>query len=199
MDGEEIRTDVRKTGGRLSRKTVFFGLMIALVLLLPGCGGADSGSSGQPEGTAGEMESAAAESESTSENTSEGTKASGEDHAGEGMLLIEVNGETCETDLEDNSAAHALTELIGEEGLRLELDEYGGFEKVGPLPEELPAEDEQMDVSPGDIVLYQGNQISILYGENSWSYTRLGHVKGMTGEQLKELLGDGDVSVTLRQ
>lgn len=116
----------------------------------------------------------------------------------EDLLLLEVNGETLEAELEDNAAADALKALIGEEGLTLELEEYGGFEKVGPLPESLPAEDEQITTSAGDLVLYQGNQISLFYGENSWNYTKLGHVKGADTEKFHKLLGDGDVTVTFK-
>ena len=116
-----------------------------------------------------------------------------------GLLLLEVNGQTLEAELEENQAAQALIKLIGEDGLKLELEEYGGFEKVGPLPENLPANDEQMDAKPGDIVLYQGNQLSLFYGENSWSYTKLGHVKDRNGTLLREILGEGDVSVILRK
>ena len=55
-----------------------------------------------------------------------------------------------------------------------------------------------MDTSAGDIVLYQGDQISLFYGENSWSYTRLGRVRDADGARLQEILGDGDVSVVLK-
>lgn len=157
-------------------------LAIMMVLSLCGCGGTESGSSEEngSTGTPGQ--------ESSVTHDEEGTD----------MLLLEVNGQTLEVQLEDNEAARALKDLIGEAGLKLDLEEYGGFEKVGPLPESLPANDAQINTVPGDIVLYQGNQISLFYGENSWSYTKLGHVTDMDGAQLQEILGDGDVSVILR-
>ena len=43
-------------------------------------------------------------------------------------------------------------------------------------------------------MLYQGNQIVLFYGSNSWSYTRLGKIDDLTG--WAEALGSGDVSVT---
>ena len=147
-----------------------------MALSLCSCGGGESGSA---EETGSTVETEAAQQEA-------------------GLLLLEVNGQTLEADLEDNEAAGALKDLIGEDGLELELEEYGGFEKVGPLPEALPASDEQMDTSAGDIVLYQGDQISLFYGENSWSYTRLGRVRDADGARLQEILGDGDVSVVLK-
>ena len=159
-------------------------LLTVVVFTFAGCG-----SSGSDE------TSESVQAEQTQQSQEETTV---DDSAKAGQLLLEVNGETLEIEAEDNSSVDALKELIGEDGLKLELEEYGGFEKVGPLPQSLPTSDEQMDVAAGDIVLYQGNQVSLLYGENSWSYTKLGHVKGISGDELHALLGDGDVEVTLK-
>lgn len=43
-------------------------------------------------------------------------------------------------------------------------------------------------------MLYNGNQIVIFYGSNSWSYTQLGHIDDLT--RWADALGSGDVSVT---
>ena len=82
--------------------------------------------------------------------------------------------------------------IIGE---IVDMSDYGGFEKVGSLPWEVPTNDEQINTVPGDIILYQGNKITIYYGENSWSLTKLGHIDGVTGEELLEAMGQGDVTV----
>ena len=37
----------------------------------------------------------------------------------------------------------------------------------------------------------------IYYDTNSWNFTRLGKIQDITADELKELLGDGDVTVTL--
>ena len=86
-------------------------------------------------------------------------------------------------------------ELLEEQPLTIQMQNYGGFEKVGSLGESLPASDQQTTTQPGDIVLYQGDQIVIFYGSNSWSYTRLGRVDDLTG--WADALGTGDVTVTL--
>ena len=76
----------------------------------------------------------------------------------------------------------------------IEMNDYAGFEKVGSLGQNLPASNSQTTAQPGDIVLYQGNQIVIFYGSNSWSYTRLGRIDDLTGWE--DALGSGDVTVT---
>ena len=46
-------------------------------------------------------------------------------------------------------------------------------------------------------MLYQGDQMTIFYNSNSWSYTKLGHIENKTQEELKALFGEGDITVTL--
>jgi hypothetical protein len=47
--------------------------------------------------------------------------------------------------------------------------------------------------NPGDIVLYQGDKISLFYGSHSWSYTKLGKIDNVDSNKLKEVLGSGNV------
>ena len=75
------------------------------------------------------------------------------------------------------------------------MSKYGGFEQVGPLGTDLPANDAQTTTRAGDIVLYSGDQIVVFYGSNSWAYTRLGHITGKTAAQMKDLLGNGNVTI----
>ena len=51
-----------------------------------------------------------------------------------------------------------------------------------------------MTTQPGDIVLYSGNQLVIFFGSNSWSYTRLGQIEGLSTDELTTLL-DKDIAV----
>lgn len=128
----------------------------------------------------------------------ETVKDSTEDSSDSGKILIEVNGQILTAALEDNSSTHALQELIGDKTLTLQLEDYGNFEKVGPLPEALPTNDAQIDVDAGDLILYQGDHFSIYYDNNSWDFTKLGHIEGISKDELQKLLGSGDVEVTLR-
>ena len=96
--------------------------------------------------------------------------------------------------LVDNSSATAFYQLLEKDPLTVKLNEYGGFEKVGSLGTSLPRNDRQVETSAGDIMLYQGNQITIFYNGNCWSYTPLGKVDGVTQTELKQILGKGDVT-----
>ena len=68
---------------------------------------------------------------------------------------------------------------------------YGGFEQVGSLSQSFSRNDVQTTTQPGDIVLYSGNQLVIFFGSNSWSYTRLSHIEGLSTDALL----DKDVAV----
>ena len=88
----------------------------------------------------------------------------------------------------------SFVEMMWENPVSIQMSDYSGFEKVGSLGTSLPVNNSQTTTHAGDIVLYNGNQIVIFYGSNSWSYTRLGHVDDLTGWE--EALGSGDVTVT---
>ena len=115
------------------------------------------------------------------------------EESGEDMTLM-IDGEEYPVEWEDNESVDALKELCP---LTLEMSMYGGFEQVGSLGKSLPRSDEQITTEYGDIVLYSGDRMVVFYGSNSWSYTRLGHID-ITQEELTELLGNGDVEITLK-
>ena len=81
----------------------------------------------------------------------------------------------------------------------IRVNEYGDMEKVGSLGFSLPRNDRQTTTSPGDLILYQGNSFVIYYDTNSWNFTRLGKVDGVSSrnEMLDLLGGKGEVTVTL--
>ena len=94
---------------------------------------------------------------------------------------------------EDNPSVEALKEFLP---LTVQMSMYGGFEQVGPIGQEIVSNDEQTKTEPGDIVLYSGDQIVIFFGNNSWAYTRLGHVD-LSQEEMAELLAHGDATITI--
>lgn len=107
-----------------------------------------------------------------------------------------ANGETLEIELADNSSADAFAELLSSGPLTVKMEDYGGFEKVGPLGTSLPQNNEQITTQPGDVILYQGDKITIYYAENTWNFTRLGKVKDLSADEIKDLLGPGNTAVT---
>ena len=96
--------------------------------------------------------------------------------------------------LVDNSSAMAFYELLEKGPVTIKMTDYGNFEKVGSLGTKLPRNDTQITTQAGDIILYQGNQITIYYDTNSWNFTRLGKVDGVTQAELKKILGKGNVT-----
>ncbi len=112
-------------------------------------------------------------------------------------MKLTVNGTTLTAAFSDTQAARELAERLAEAPVTVSLSEYGGFEKVGKLPWTLNRTDVQTETKPGDIMLYQGNQMTVFYGTNTWSYTSLASIEGVTAEELAALFGSGDISVTL--
>lgn len=113
------------------------------------------------------------------------------------VLSLSIDGVTLEVVWEDNESVAALRKVVEEHSLEIQMSMYGGFEQVGSLGVDLPSNDEQTTTSAGDIVLYQGNQIVIFYGSNSWSYTRLGHIEGKSPDEVVQLLGGQAITLTL--
>ena len=112
-------------------------------------------------------------------------------------IVLKVGGNTMTATLTDNEATRELTKLLEQGDMTIRMSEYGGFEKVGALPQSLPTSNTQITTVLGDIMLYQGNQMVIFYGSNSWSYTRLGKIDGATASNLRQFLGNGNITLTL--
>lgn len=158
-------------------------LTLGLFLPLTACGTANHEiSSTQPKQSSTATPSAA---ESTAQSEQES------------RLYLTVGETTFVAEFADNSSAEALKELLAKAPLTLQLHDYGSFEKVGSLGHNLPRNDEQITTEPGDLILYQGNQLCVYYAANSWNFTRLGKIQNATPEELKAALGTGDITVTL--
>ncbi len=119
------------------------------------------------------------------------------DESMDDMIKIKINEESFDVKLENNSATQVLVKELEKGNITVNATEYGGFEKVGDLGLTLPTTDENVNTSPGDIVLYQGNQISLFYGSHSWSYTKLGKIENIDSNHLKEVLGSGNATLVL--
>lgn len=117
-----------------------------------------------------------------------------ENEMSEKIMRVQIGEYTFTAALEDNAATEALTGMMEEGPVTVNMRDYAGFEKVGSLETSLPSSDRQTTTQAGDIVLYQSNQIVMFYGSNSWSYTRLARVEDLTGWE--KALGSGNVTVT---
>ena len=122
------------------------------------------------------------------------TAVSGDDSVND-SVKVQINEDIFDVELENNSAAQELIKELEKGNITVNATEYGGFEKVGELGFSLPASDENINTEPGDIVLYQGDKVSLFYGSHSWSYTKLGKIDNISSNELKEVLGPGNVTL----
>jgi len=110
-------------------------------------------------------------------------------------MNITIDGVTKSVTLVDNAAARALVARLQESPVTVTLNTSGGFEVWGALGFSLPTSNEQITAQPGDVILYNGSNICLFYGSNSWSYTRLGHIDGLTEEELRTFLHAGESNI----
>ena len=112
-------------------------------------------------------------------------------------MNIKIGDHILTATLVENSSVDALKEALLENPISINMRDYGSMEKVGSLGMDLPKNDQQITTEAGDIILFQGNMFVIYYAPNSWNFTRLGKINNVTAEELKEILGDGNLSITL--
>ncbi len=114
-------------------------------------------------------------------------------------IQLTISGTTLPVIIEDNVATRALVAALREGAITYTARDYGGFEKVGALGRSLPTSDTDITTQAGDVILYNGDNIVLFYGSNSWSYTRLGKIQYKSLDELKSFLkaGGGNISVTL--
>ena len=117
--------------------------------------------------------------------------------AGKEMIQIRCGEKTLSFVPLENASVTAFIEKLKEGDISIAMNDYGDFEKVGNLGFSLPQSDEQITTKPGDVILYQGTSVTIYYDENSWNFTRLGTIPGMTRKTMLDFFdGSGEVTVT---
>jgi len=159
------------------KKVITVTLILAFALFATGCGATE-----QAEGQ--NTEQAISESETQGETTE---------------MKLFIGEEKVTVDWENNDAVAALSEEVQKQTLTIDMSMYDDFEQVGELGMSLPADDEQITTKAGDIMLYAGDNIVIFYGSNTWSYTPLGKITDKSPEEMAEILGQGDVTITINQ
>ena len=113
------------------------------------------------------------------------------------QMKIQIGERVLTATLVDNASVAALKAALAAGPITINMRDYASTEKVGPFGFDLPRNDEPINAEAGDLILYQGNAFVIYYASNSWNFTRLGKVDGVGAAELKDLLGGGDVTVTL--
>lgn len=108
-------------------------------------------------------------------------------------IKIVINETMLDVSLENNRSTEALVEKLNEGDITINAHDYSNFEKVGNLDFKLPRSDKYIKTEPGDVILYNGNQIAIYYDTNTWNFTRIGKID-ITQEELKNILGEGDIT-----
>ena len=117
----------------------------------------------------------------------------------EQKMYITIGEETHTVTMEDNVGTRALVAALQTENIVYIAHDYGNFEKVGYIGQSFPTDNHQITTSAGDLVLYGGDNICIFYGSNSWSYTRIGKLDGLSADEVRRFVkaGEGEVNITL--
>lgn len=180
--------------------------IVVFTIILSGCAGRQNNNDLQssepqnsetvtstPSSSLTDSDTGAEHSTSSTDNEQSNDNSTTEESTVEKMNL-QIGNSSFTATLESNTAVDALVDMMREAPVVIQMSDYSGFEKVGSLGTSLPTSNKQTTTQSGDIVLYNGNQIVIFYGSNSWSYTRLGRIDDLSG--WKDALGSGDVTVT---
>ena len=114
-------------------------------------------------------------------------------------IKLVVNNQEFIIKLEDNSSSRAFLEKLENGDIIVKAHDYGNFEKVGDLGFNLPTNDTRITTKPGDLILYQGNQITLYYDTNTWEFTKLGEIENVDEDILKSVLGNDDVTLIFKR
>ena len=177
------------------KKILFFLMLLALVVSMTACGKiVEPNTSANGDTT----ETSGIENSGSGTETREPTEASAPENNAETedtssmKMNVQIGDTSFSATLEENSATHELIEMMKQAPVTVNMSDYSGFEKVGSLGRSLTTDNHQITTSAGDIVLYNGNQIVMFYGSNSWSYTRIGKIDDLSGWE--DALGSGDIT-----
>ena len=127
--------------------------------------------------------------------------AENENESGEenGKMYLTVNENKLEVTLAENTSVYALVEILKQGDITFTVNENGNFEMYGDIGHSLPTNNTYISATAGDVILYSGRYLCLFFGNNSYSYTRIGKIDGYSASELRALLGadEGSVQVTL--
>ena len=148
--------------------------------------------------TAEPVDSSPEEEKTTADDTTPPTEEPvSEEPVQETALTLSIDGTPVAVQWEDNAAVSELLAAAQNSTIVVSASRYGGFEQVGSLPQSFSRNDVQTTTQPGDIVLYSGDQLVVFFGSNAWNYTRLGHINGLSADELIGMLDQDTVTLEL--
>lgn len=189
----------------MKRYALIGAVMLSMALMLTACSGnaitdtsdhiTDTQVENQPDIQEDTQKENEAVSQQDTELASDDNKIENEEETGgqeEMKMNVQIGDYNFTATLENNAAVEELLDMMKEGPVTIQMDDYSGFEKVGPLGRSLTTSNSQTTTSEGDIVLYNGNNIVMFYGSNSWSYTRIGKIDDLS--DWKKALGSGNIT-----
>lgn len=168
------------------KKLLFLLTVFALAVGMAACGATE-----QPKEPVPSNSTQPIITESETENTEAENPEETEDIT-QMKMNVKIGNSSFTATLEDNAATRELIEMMKSSPITIDMSDYSGFEKVGSLGRSLTTDNHQTTTHAGDIVLYNGDQIVMFYGSNSWSYTRIGKIDDLSGWE--EALGSGNIT-----
>lgn len=114
-----------------------------------------------------------------------------------GNLKLSIDDIDVDVEWEENDSVKAIKDIVKNGNIIINAHQYGCFEQVGEIGQSIVSNNMQMTTEPGDIVLYNGNNIVVFFGNNSWSYTKLGKINGKSLSELKALLDKNNVVLNI--
>ena len=183
------------------KRTLVIMIVFVMALVCTACGSEEKQGSQETDTQKIEAsEDQGAQDQSASEGEKPEAEDTGEDVTVEEKakdLALKIGGKTVDVKWAKNESVDVLRKIAFEKPLEINMSMYDDFEQVGELGQSLPAADKNITTEPGDIMLYSGSNIVIFYGSNTWEYTRLGKIEGLSDSELKKLLGSDDVTVSI--
>lgn len=112
-------------------------------------------------------------------------------------IKLVINNKELTVELIDNISTSVLIENLKLKDLVINMSDYNNFEKVGDINITIPETKEELNLEAGDVILYN-KKIAIYYDSSKYKLTKLGRIKGISKNELKELLGSENVTVTFK-
>lgn len=111
-------------------------------------------------------------------------------------MNLYINGRIVPVIWEDNETVDEMITELSNGDIVVSMSMYSDFEQVGFLGRSYTRNDKQITTHNGEIVLYNGSNIVIFYGTNSWLYTRLGKID-LPEDKVTDLLANGNVTLKI--